>query len=118
MKTFNDNLQTVLPAYAECGGLMYLSQNIRWQNEAFDMVGTVPGNITVESRPQGRGYVVLQETGQGLWPAQTKVMRPTNRVAVFQHMNFTTLDSIYKAVPLTMHMMSSAERGLMGTMMA
>lgn len=58
-----------MPAYAECGGLMYLSQNIRWQDEAFDMVGTVPGNITVESRPQGRGYVVLQETGQGLWPA-------------------------------------------------
>jgi len=58
-----------MPAYAECGGLMYLSQNIRWQDEAFDMVGTVPGDITVESRPQGRGYVVLQETGQGLWPA-------------------------------------------------
>jgi len=58
-----------MPAYAECGGLMYLSQNIRWQNEAFDMVGTVPGDITVENRPQGRGYVVLQETGQSLWPA-------------------------------------------------
>ena len=58
-----------MPAYAECGGLMYLSQNIRWQDEAFDMVGTVPGDITVESRPQGRGYVVLQETGQGPWPA-------------------------------------------------
>jgi len=57
-----------MPAYAECGGLMYLSQNIRWQDEAYDMVGTVPGDITVESRPQGRGYVVLQETGQGLWP--------------------------------------------------
>jgi len=58
-----------LPAYAECGGLMYLSQNIRWGNEAFDMVGTVPGDITVKSRPQGRGYVVLQETRQSLWPA-------------------------------------------------
>jgi cobyrinic acid a,c-diamide synthase len=58
-----------MPAYAECGGLMYLSQNIRWQDEAYDMVGTVPGDIIVESRPQGRGYVVLQETGRGLWPA-------------------------------------------------
>ena len=58
-----------MPAYAECGGLMYLAQNIRWQDEAYDMVGTVPGDVTVESRPQGRGYVVLQETGRGLWPA-------------------------------------------------
>ncbi len=62
-----------MPAYAECGGLMYLSQNIRWQNDAFDMVGTVPGDITVEERPQGRGYVVLQETGQGPWPTATGV---------------------------------------------
>ena len=57
-----------LPAYAECGGLMYLSQNIRWQNDAFDMVGTISGDIIVEERPQGRGYVVLKETGQNPWP--------------------------------------------------
>jgi cobyrinic acid a,c-diamide synthase len=60
-----------MPAYAECGGLMYLSQNIRWQDEAYDMVGTVPGDITVENRPQGRGYVVMQASGRGLWPAVT-----------------------------------------------
>lgn len=58
-----------MPAYAECGGLMYLSMSIRWQNEAFDMVGTVRGNVCVENRPQGRGYVVLEETGKGLWAA-------------------------------------------------
>jgi len=57
-----------MPAYAECGGLMYLSRSIRWKDEAFDMVGTVPGEISVEDRPQGRGYVVLQEPGTGIWP--------------------------------------------------
>lgn len=57
-----------LPAYAECGGLMYLARSIQWRSERLDMVGAVPGDITVGDRPQGRGYVVLEETGNGLWP--------------------------------------------------
>jgi len=57
-----------MPAYAECGGLMYLARSILWRNEKLDMVGTVPGDIVVEDRPQGRGYVVLEETGKGSWP--------------------------------------------------
>ena len=63
------SLAAGMPAYAECGGLMYLAQSIQWQGATFSMVGTVPGDITVEERPQGRGYVVLEETGNGLWPA-------------------------------------------------
>ncbi|MDH3615863.1 MAG: hydrogenobyrinic acid a,c-diamide synthase (glutamine-hydrolyzing) [Gammaproteobacteria bacterium] len=56
-----------MPAYAECGGLMYLAKNIQWRDEKYDMVGVVPGDIVVHDRPQGRGYVVLEETGQSLW---------------------------------------------------
>ena len=57
-----------MPAYAECGGLMYLAKDIQWRDERYDMVGALPGNIVVHDRPQGRGYVVLEETGQSLWP--------------------------------------------------
>jgi len=81
-----------MPAYAECGGLMYLSQNIRWQNEAFDMVGTVPGDITVEKRPQGRGYVVLQETGQGLWPATTELPNDSGGRIAAHEFHYARLD--------------------------
>jgi cobyrinic acid a,c-diamide synthase len=63
------SLAAGMPAYAECGGLMYLAQSIRWQGDAFSMVGAVPGDIVVEDRPQGRGYVVLEETGNSPWPA-------------------------------------------------
>jgi len=62
-------LEGGMPAYAECGGLMYLARSIQWRNEKLNMVGTVPGDIVVEDRPQGRGYVVLEETGKGSWPA-------------------------------------------------
>jgi cobyrinic acid a,c-diamide synthase len=59
-----------MPAYAECGGLMYLARSIQWQSEKHDMVGAVPGDIIVGDRPQGRGYVLLEETGKGLWPPE------------------------------------------------
>jgi len=57
-----------MPAYAECGGLMYLARSIEWRSEKFNMVGAVPGEVIVEHRPQGRGYVLLEETGKRLWP--------------------------------------------------
>jgi cobyrinic acid a,c-diamide synthase len=81
-----------MPAYAECGGLMYLSQNIRWQDEAFDMVGIVPGDITVEKRPQGRGYVVLQETSHGLWPAPIENHDNSNKQISAHEFHYARLD--------------------------
>jgi cobyrinic acid a,c-diamide synthase len=58
-----------LPVYAECGGLMYLSRSIKWNDQKHDMVGAIPADIVMEPRPQGRGYVQLRETTQGLWPS-------------------------------------------------
>ena len=56
-----------MPAYAECGGLMYLARTIRWRGETRNMVGAVPADVIVGSRPQGRGYMVLEETGRSPW---------------------------------------------------
>ena len=57
-----------LPAYAECGGLMYLARSLTWNGETSDMVGVIPGDIIMHDKPQGRGYVKLAETGNGPWP--------------------------------------------------
>jgi cobyrinic acid a,c-diamide synthase len=59
-----------LPVYAECGGLMYLARSLRWDGPKYDMVGVVPGDVVMGSRPVGRGYAVLEETPAALWPAQ------------------------------------------------
>jgi cobyrinic acid a,c-diamide synthase len=58
-----------LPAYAECGGLMYLARGIDWNGRRAEMVGALPADIVMHARPVGRGYVHLRETGRGLWPA-------------------------------------------------
>jgi len=57
------------PVYAECGGLMYLARTMTWKDKTFSMVGALPGDVVMHERPQGRGYVRLRETGNGLWPA-------------------------------------------------
>lgn len=61
-----------LPAYAECGGLMYLARSLSWGGERRQMAGVIPGDVVMHDKPQGRGYVRLRETGQGPWPLPGK----------------------------------------------
>ncbi|HEX6829329.1 MAG TPA: cobyrinate a,c-diamide synthase [Burkholderiales bacterium] len=58
-----------LPAYAECGGLMYLARSLTWKGRRCAMAGVIPGDVVMHDRPVGRGYVELAETGEGPWPA-------------------------------------------------
>lgn len=83
-----------LPAYAECGGLMYLAKSIEYNNKTHQMVGCVDADIIMEKRPQGRGYVQLEETGNSPWPALT----PTNEKNIicaheFHYSRFKTLEN-------------------------
>jgi cobyrinic acid a,c-diamide synthase len=57
-----------LPTYAECGGLMYLSRSLVWNGQQAAMVGIIPGDAVMHPKPQGRGYVKLQETADMPWP--------------------------------------------------
>ena len=57
-----------MPAYAECGGLMYLSRSIAYEGRTFEMVGAIPGEVTMHSKPIGRGYVHLREDAGHPWP--------------------------------------------------
>jgi cobyrinic acid a,c-diamide synthase len=57
------------PAYAECGGLMYLARSLAWQGKVCKMAGVIPADVVMCERPQGRGYVRLRETGASPWPA-------------------------------------------------
>ena len=56
-----------LPVYAECGGLMYLARRIRWNERSCEMVGAIPADVVMHPRPRGRGYVVLEPTGDAPW---------------------------------------------------
>ena len=75
-KDIFDAIERAMPVYAECGGLMYLSRQLTWRGKTCDMVGALPFDTVMETRPQGRGYVHLRETGQGLWPLLDSAGQP------------------------------------------
>ncbi len=62
-----------LPAYAECGGLMYLAQSITWQGNTRPMVGVIPGEIVMHPKPVGRGYVILASTAEHPWTCRPAI---------------------------------------------
>jgi cobyrinic acid a,c-diamide synthase len=64
-------IENGLPTYAECGGLMYLTESIEWQGNVAKMVGIIPAKTKMNVKPQGRGYVQLQETTNFPWPKST-----------------------------------------------
>lgn len=56
------------PAYAECGGLMYLCQGLRWGEDYAPMCGVLRAEVSIHERPQGRGYIRLREREGFPWP--------------------------------------------------
>jgi cobyrinic acid a,c-diamide synthase len=82
-----------LPIRAECGGLMYLSRSIDFAGARREMVGIVPADTFMHTRPQGRGLVVIEETGLGPWPAMEGVPGEHTRIPAheFHHAALTNL---------------------------
>ena len=55
-----DAVESGLPVYAECGGLMYLGGNIIWKKESFQMTGILGWDFILEHRPVGHGYSIIK----------------------------------------------------------
>ncbi|MEI7649023.1 MAG: cobyrinate a,c-diamide synthase [Methanomicrobiales archaeon] len=53
-----------MPVYAECGGLMYLTESIK-SDKTYRMCGILPGNAEMTNRIQALGYVKGESIGNG-----------------------------------------------------
>jgi cobyrinic acid a,c-diamide synthase len=60
-------IEAGMPAYAECGGLMYLARSLSWRGDTRRMVGAIAGDVVMHERPVGRGYVKLTPTEAHPW---------------------------------------------------
>jgi cobyrinic acid a,c-diamide synthase len=49
-----------LPVYAECGGFMYLGESLLVDGKTYPMVGALPVVFTLQDKPQGHGYTILE----------------------------------------------------------
>jgi cobyrinic acid a,c-diamide synthase len=63
-KDIAEAIEAGLPVYAECAGLMYLSEKIHWQSRSYKMVGVIPADIQVSQTPEGHGYVIAEVVGE------------------------------------------------------
>jgi len=65
-----------LPLYAECGGLMYLTQGIETtQGKRYAMVGLLPVWSRMLNRLKSLGYVEVTLTDHSLWGEREAVLR-------------------------------------------
>ena len=62
-KSFRNRIKALaedgLPIYAECGGLMYLGEELVLEKKSYPMAGVLPVVFDFYSRPQGHGYTVV-----------------------------------------------------------
>jgi cobyrinic acid a,c-diamide synthase len=62
-QSLREKIEDGLPVYAECGGLMYLGENLVLGDHTYPMVGALPMDLLLEKKPQGHGYTILDVTG-------------------------------------------------------
>ena len=92
-----------MPAYAECGGMMYLSRSISFQGRSYEMVGVIPGDVTMHAKPVGRGYVHLKENPEHPWPRQDS---PAKQIRAHEF-HYSSLENL----PPDLHFAYQVERG-------
>ena len=64
-----------LPVYAECGGLIYLGEQIRLSDNHYPMVGALPLDFVFQKKPQGHGYTILETCDQNPYYSVGKILR-------------------------------------------
>jgi len=58
LKSLHDYAEKGLPVYAECGGLMLLTESITFSETRYPMAGILPVNIGWSKKPAGHGYTL------------------------------------------------------------
>jgi cobyrinic acid a,c-diamide synthase len=56
MESVKEASENGMPIYAECGGLIYLSRSLAWQDSTFMMSGVFPIDLEMSPIPIGHGY--------------------------------------------------------------
>jgi len=56
MESVKSAAESGMPIYAECGGLIYLSKSLKWNDKVFPMTGLFDVDLKMSKKPLGHGY--------------------------------------------------------------
>ena len=70
-KSVHNAINRGLPVYAECGGLMYLANRIKFGESLTKMCNVFDIDIEMNEKPVGRGYTIL-DTDKHPWSMKNK----------------------------------------------
>ncbi|GAB4488789.1 MAG: hydrogenobyrinic acid a,c-diamide synthase (glutamine-hydrolyzing) [Thermodesulfovibrionales bacterium] len=61
-RAIREAVESGLPVYAECGGLMFLGEELEINGKRYPMAGVFPLSFVLEKRPQAHGYTIVDVT--------------------------------------------------------
>lgn len=77
--TFRASVRTAaeagLPIYAECGGAVFLGEELDFQGRRYPMAGALPVAFDFQERPRGHGYTVVETVGENPFYAVGETIR-------------------------------------------
>lgn len=60
MQSVKKAAENGMPIYAECGGLIYLSKSLEYNNDIYSMAGVFPIDLKMNPKPVGHGYTLVE----------------------------------------------------------
>ena len=88
-------IENNLPCYAECGGLMYLCSHLAEASQDYPLCDVIPATVSMNKRPQGRGYVKLEATDTHPWQ-QEDVERGVKRTQQAHEFHYSSIEGLPK----------------------
>ncbi len=83
-----------LPVYAECGGLMYLCQDLILEQQHHPLCDVIPARVEMHNKPQGRGYVELEVASSHPWYRDRPGQLPSLKAHEFHHSALSGLTQV------------------------
>lgn len=74
-KRIRRRVEEGMPVYAECGGLIYLSDSIIDKGKRWPMVGVFPLVFEIAQRPEGHGYTIFEVDGKNPFIKTGSILR-------------------------------------------
>ena len=88
-RAVRERVESGLPVYAECGGLMYMGRRLIWKGKSYAMTGALPFEVDLDERPRGHGYMIVDVVGDNpYFPVGTTI-----RGHEFHHSRVHALDT-------------------------